>query len=354
MYTSSDGINWAQLSIMHDTAVNTYGSWYRVNFTPAESVPIGTYYLKIELLNDPLIYSPQLSQLTVDSPVVAETDDLNNWSKTYLHDAGLLLDNTNPTYFEGDTSRVKRNSDTPLSLQYKYNNITDFTAKVYYCNGIDGKFYIYTSPNGTDWTQLSITHDTAVNTYSTWYRVNFTHVGNVPDGTNYLKIELLNDSVHYTPQLSKIEITHIDRPVVVETDDLNDWNKTYLYDTGLLLDSTNPTYFEGDAFRVKRNSDTPLSLQYKYNNITDFTAKVYYCNGIDGKFNVYTSPDGINWTQLSITHDTAVNTYNTWYRVNFRPTESVPVGTNYIKIELLNDSLIYSPQLSKVEITHFK
>jgi hypothetical protein len=349
VYTSPDNEIWTGLLIKNDTPTATGGGWYGTNIMPQGCIPEGTNYLKVEFSNDSLITTPQLSRVSIKYEQY--TDYLNNWNSVYSHTADWTFDATNPTYFEGDTSRIKRKSDTSNDLVYYAScGIDNFNAKVYYRNGIDGKVNIYTSMDGINWTQLSIMHDTEVNTVGTWYRTNFTPADSMSDGICYLKIEFLNDSIYYSPQLSQITI---ERPADMETDNLNDWSKTYLHDTGLLLDSTNPSYFEDDASRVKRNSDIPLSLQYKYNKITDFTAKVYYRNGIDGKVNVFTSPDGINWTQLSITYDTPVNTYSTWYRVNFAPSESIPGDTDYIKIELLNDDLKYSPQLSKVEITHY-
>ena len=362
------GITWnnkraagTQLGEMHVAGLN---EWYEIDVTTyVQSQYTGDKVVSLSLAQDSAgLYTtfssredssyPYLVLSIARKKLVRFTDDFNNWDNVHSHSANLTLDATNPSYFEGDTSRIKRTkSDTPNELvYYTGSRIANFNARIYYCNGIYGKFNMYTSPDGINWTQLSITHDTAMNTAGSWYRVNFLPAENIPIGTYYFKIELLNDPLIYSPQLSQLAI---DCPVVVETDDLNDWSKTYIHDNGLLFDSTNPTYFEGDTSRVKRNSNTPLSLQYNYRSITEFTARIYYQNGVDGKFNIYTSPDGINWTQLPVTHDAAVNTAGSWYRVNFTPEGNIPAGTNYIKMELLNDSVYYSPQLSRVEITHY-
>jgi regulation of enolase protein 1 (concanavalin A-like superfamily) len=138
------------------------------------------------------------------------------------------------------------------------------------------------------------------------------------------------------------------------TDELNNWDNVYSHSEYLIFDVGNPSYFEGDTSRVKRRkSDIPNELVYYPEcEIANFSARIYYQNGINGKINMYTSPDGIDWTRLSIMHDTAVNTVGSWYRVNFSPAENIPTGTYYLKIELLNDPLIFSPQLSQLTIDY--
>ena len=83
-----------------------------------------------------------------------------------------------------------------------------------------------------------------------------------------------------------------------------------------------------------------------------FNAKIFAQNSVDNKIYFYTSADGNTWTQISSTHDTPVSTGNGWYRANFTPSSSLPVGTRYLKVEFSNDITIYSPQLSSISIPY--
>ena len=65
-YGSPDGIAWTPLILSQDASVATGAGFQRTNLHSGR-LPAGINYLKITLANDPLVYSPQLSQVTLRS-----------------------------------------------------------------------------------------------------------------------------------------------------------------------------------------------------------------------------------------------------------------------------------------------
>lgn len=273
------------------------------------------------------------------------TDNLDDWSKAFSHTTNWDLGGTNAAIrYEGDTSRAKRTSNTTESITYKLNGVDGFSAKIYYAYSIAGKVKFYTSPDNVTYTLQTVTQDTPVNTETSWYRTIFTNAGNLPNGTNYVKVEFLNDSNIWTPQLSQITLKQ------TINDPLDNWSNTYTHSANLDLGGTTSTNrYEGDNSRAKRNTASDGTIIYKLEGATLFSAKVYYAGSITDKIKFYTSADNLTYRLQSTTQDTAVNTETNWYRINFSST-SLPVDTKYIKIVLTNDSLVYTPQISEVTI----
>ncbi|QGQ97767.1 hypothetical protein EHS13_24195 [Paenibacillus psychroresistens] len=207
-YASPDNSTWTLLSTTNDTPVSTSSGWYRTYFKPSGSIPAGTNFFKVELSNDANIFTPQLSEISLSYTPNNFTDDLNNWSNAYSHTANWAFDTSSALYFETDSSRTVRTTDTAENVIYNKTNMTDFSIRVYYYTSISGKLNIYTSPNGTTWTAISTSKDIAVPTSSGWYRTLLRPSGGIPSGTNYLKVEILNDANIWTPELSQVKITY--------------------------------------------------------------------------------------------------------------------------------------------------
>ncbi|MEI0737142.1 hypothetical protein VQ056_11515 [Paenibacillus sp. JTLBN-2024] len=106
--------------------------------------------------------SPSLQEQTL-------TDDLNDWSKTFSHTSGLVMDSSNSGYFNGDTSRVKRNSGTTENFVYHVPNITNFKADLYQFSVWDGVAF-YASADNQHWTPVVHTSTPGSYTGSKWYK----------------------------------------------------------------------------------------------------------------------------------------------------------------------------------------
>ena len=120
--------------------------------------------------------------------VVDTFDDL---SKTDSHTSGIQLDSANSTYFDNDSSRLGRSSNTTQSITYHYTDINSFSARIYWypSDYYVGSVNFYASPDGSTWRLVTMTigPDLGPNTGRGWTNVASEWV---PAGTNYLKVEI--------------------------------------------------------------------------------------------------------------------------------------------------------------------
>ncbi|OME80231.1 hypothetical protein BK120_20635 [Paenibacillus sp. FSL A5-0031] len=142
-----------------------------------------------------------------------------------------------------------------------------------------------------------------------------------------------------------------DSPPQTLTDDLNNWSKTSSHTSNLAFDTTNSAlYFNNDTSRVKRLTGTTANFVYNLQNITNFTATVYHASVWNG-IAFYTSPDNVNWTQVSHTSTVGVYTFGNWYRKTYSPQNELPAGTQYLKVEL-SGSDSWEKQVAKMVINY--
>jgi hypothetical protein len=129
---------------------------------------------------------------------------LSDWSKTYTHSANLSFDNTNPLYFEGDTSRVKRNSSTGEEIVWKQVNLKNFTATAYFWPGEPvTQFSFFTSGDGLNWNQVT---PTITNGGGNWLK--YTYSLNNLSGINFIKLRWNNfNGVSWNAQVSKVNLS---------------------------------------------------------------------------------------------------------------------------------------------------
>jgi len=115
--------------------------------------------------------------------------------------------------------------------------------------------------------------------------------------------------------------------------------------------SDNPNYFGGDGKRAARSTLSPGQLIYRAEyDMTSFAVRSYYFAGLPlTKLKFYVSPDGKQYREI------AADAYPSGYPVsNWQPyayeNMSLPVGTRYLKIELLGKEKSWTPQVSEVAI----
>ncbi|GGG12996.1 glycoside hydrolase family 30 protein [Paenibacillus aceti] len=133
-------------------------------------------------------------------------------------------------------------------------------------------------------------------------------------------------------------------------DDLDDWSKTFSHTSGLVMDSSNSGYFNGDASRVKRLDGTTESFVYNIPNITSFQAVFYQFSVWDG-IAFYVSSDQENWTKLAHASTPGVYTGSKWYQKTYYSVELPPAGTQYLKVEL-SGSDSWEKQVSQMTINY--
>ncbi|WP_105619453.1 fibronectin type III domain-containing protein [Vallitalea okinawensis] len=355
-YSSPDGMTWSELAITMDTPLNTGDGWHRVNFKPAAGVPEGTGYLKILFLpdgdsgNDSNSWTPQLAYVNITREVLK--DDIENYDKMYDH-GSFMFDDSNAHYFHGDTTRIKRAEDSDQSVIYRMKDMGDFKIRVYYENYIDGKVKFEVSSDGESWTDLKTQHGEEEFAAEIWYGTTFTPDESLPIDTNYLKITFLTDGNPWQPQLTDVMII----PARMINDQLYDTSQLYAYSDGWQVDQENTHLFDDDEARLKRGWDGSEEVIYNLANLSSFKARVYFdpdVVGIDDTVKIYTSSDAVTWSELGVDHDEPTSTSDNWYKTNYTPAESIPEGSNFLKIEFYGDGSkegnAWSPQLGEVKV----
>jgi WD40 repeat protein len=132
-------------------------------------------------------------------------DDLDDFSKTASHTAGLVLERYRPEFSDNTTARLKRVADTPESVTYHVTDLKDFTARIYFAGDFGEKVRVFGSSDNQNWSPVAFTHDEPVTNSPNWFRTILRPTG-LPAGTNYLKIELANDPAIYSPELSEVRL----------------------------------------------------------------------------------------------------------------------------------------------------
>ncbi|MDN4525176.1 discoidin domain-containing protein [Fictibacillus fluitans] len=206
---SSNGEKWSGV-------YQTYGNEKQLNdvvFSPvkaryirvtgkAKSSEYGYSLREAEVYN---VKNAPLSELPPPPPTSIE-DPLNDWSKAIMH-SEFVFDNTNAdVIFEGDTSRLKRQDTSTQSVVYHVENISSYALRVYFEENLDGILNIYTSTDLSEWSKSDWKMDQPVTTKDDWKRTVLKPSGTIPEGTNYMKIEVTGGTIPWAPQISEVKI----------------------------------------------------------------------------------------------------------------------------------------------------
>lgn len=135
-------------------------------------------------------------------------------------------------------------------------------------------------------------------------------------------------------------------------DPLDDWSKVAGHSDGLTLDSTNPTLFYNDESRVKNaDSSQEGSFYYHFPGITRFSAIVYYWNKL-GTVSVYSSPDNTNWTPVTVSETTPVQTSAAVSWTASQISASLPPHTDYLAFDLHGGASpnVWTPQVGQIQM----
>lgn len=337
-YSSPNNSSYTEIALTGSCSKTISDPWKRVVYSPTNPLPFGTKYIKYSMMSDTNTWNPQISRTIVyTADINTFTDNLNNLDSAYSKTQNWAIDSGNSTYFNGDTGRAARTSDTSEDLIYRQDALYDFNLKVYYYQNISGRVKIYSSTDALSWTLLSHTTSAATATSGGWYYVFLTSPSSrVPYGTNYIKIKFESDSNIWTPQLANVEIKSMaNTRSFITVDNLDNWSNAYYSTSGnLSFDTANPTLMEGDASRAYRSSNADSYLTYHLDNIQSFSIKVNYYSSVADRIKVYTSSDNATWNEVSIVNNETVNTSSggSWNRTVFTEAGCLPVGTNYICI----------------------
>lgn len=141
-------------------------------------------------------------------------DTFTNLSKTSSHASGINLDTSNPSYFDGRTSRVNRTgTDTPQSITYSVTSPQDFAVLLYVWPQSTGSVLSpaqlavsATTPGGIVSVALLAHPLVATGAATGWSRTWVYPAQALPSGTTALTFTMENDSNIWSPEIGQLII----------------------------------------------------------------------------------------------------------------------------------------------------
>lgn len=292
---------------------------------------------------------------TVDPVPDTIVDVLDDLSLTFAHSSNLSFDRGQSEAFNGDSSRLIRNTNTNEYIIYKAQpnkDITQFSAKAWFwANEAVTDFAFYSSPDNVTYTAFT---PTKVDGASGWKEVNYSGV--LPTGTQYLKIVYMHNTNYlWNPQLGEVTLTSIVPPPTSITVVDNVYNDAKMFERSpnLSFSGSNPSAFGDDASRLVRLTNTDEYIVYKAEpdkELRSFSADTWfwpYEASTDFQFAI--SPDNVNYSSYSPTI-TTTSSAGAWNKVTYSGT--IPRGTQYFKIIYKqHSSNTWNAQIGKVTLT---
>jgi alpha-tubulin suppressor-like RCC1 family protein len=186
---------------------------------------------------------------------------------------------------------------------------------------------------------------------------NFTVTTPLEPGSYHFQWAMLQPGAQWFEQFAPDTVIVIIDPslaagVVTLSDPLNDWSLISARTTGWNIVRDNTASFEGDDSRLARLGSSLESVTYKFPEIVGALANVYYRNAFDlSQLHFLTSSDGTSWSPLPVEVSTAIPQADGWSAVTMSQNQSVPAGTNYLKVEVAGAAFT-DFQIGEVEISH--
>jgi|GEM_PF-263839 len=285
---------------------------------------------------------------TASADPTSIVDEFADTSKVHASTAGWTVDSSNPAYFGGDANRLTRTSTTTQNVVYRLDGMRTYSVRVHYFSGANAALKFYSSPDASVWTEVSSANNGATAVSNGWFKTTYSPVNDLPTGTRYLKIEISGGSDHWELQLGRAVISTA--PLSL-TDNADNWSLTYSRSANMLIDTSSPTYFNGDASRFTRSSTASGYVAYAFPGMTDFKARICLYGAADAaKVKFYASPDGIAWTHIASANTTPVATMYGWKYTDYSPAAAVPSGTGYLKVEFTDTTEHWGTQLGSIAI----
>ncbi len=301
--------------------------------TPGE-----TYYLAAQAKNGDSV-SGLGEEASYTIPGMAEFhDEFENFDKMLSYTSAWGLDAGNPGNFNGDITRIKRNTNTVQSFTYMLPGLQEFHLETYGYDKDLGVIRLYTSEDGVSWTEqeydlLGITPTTA------WFREMIsTPESGVNKGANYLKVEVEKHRTKaWAPQFTKFDATmrsNSDRKTIKDT--LLNEGRLYEASNVEFVSNSDAEAFGGDTDLVRATA-ADNGLLYSWTNIQDAEVSAYVKDG--GRLLAYASEDGEAFVAASVAAESQGAGSAGYTKTVF----SIPCkedGRNYLKLVLEGDIVL--------------
>jgi hypothetical protein len=345
IFTSPDNATYTKIETTN-TASLLNGYWNDSIYSNSTKIPFGTNYIKVNLVNDGTGWKTNVDHVII-YPATTLFDPIEDFQKCYSSN-NIEFDTSNSQFLQNDVSRVFNNSNDGGEIVYKYNNPTDFRAKIFAYNS-GGELNFYSSPDGIAWSYINVVKSQQCTTFGNWYTFNYFPSIDIPIGTNYLKIEFPNSSTWAT-QIGEFEISSENKkkPLIDELYDIENslsHSSNLVYLNGANILGSTSKYAIGDDL----NNAT---VTYRYLNAGSFDIKVFGADlTADNKLIVYGSKDNVNWTIIPTLNTLPVQNDGYWVDSHYLPIAPLPEDTNFLKIELINNGTGWKTIIDNVAIT---
>ncbi len=356
--TSSDGVNWNYAEYVWNNTGNISNRTIQ-GMAGTENVRYVSMYItkSTSVSGDDMARIYEFEVYGKPADKISLVDEMVDFSKVYSHTNGWEFDSTHSEFMEGDTSRVGRIGDDSLNIVYKLNNIYDFSVRINsFGSDLAGKVKFYASPDNRAYSEVAAAHDAPVGTGGGWYRTYFKPSAAIPSGTQYLKIELRNDPLIFTPQIGRVQLFG-DLPDAGGriVDELTNFAKVHSYSAADLAIALNPSEnIGGEIGRVYRNKQIAANLVYEVPaDLDSFDVDTYALGGETVEdFKFYTTPNGSTYTLYNSSLVEKIVQPGNWDRVLYRAT-ALPAGTRYLKIEFgASSTNAWNPQIGRVTLDY--
>ncbi|MBO9607458.1 MAG: cellulase family glycosylhydrolase [Paenibacillaceae bacterium] len=271
-------------------------------------------------------------------------DALDDWSLVSDKSLNMQFAAGNPSYFNGDTSRVTRNDTKPGYIVYHAAGIGSFRATIYSHDNFAGIIF-YGSRNGADWEPVTAAHTAPAATSNGWESAVYTPSGGLPGGMDYLKIELTSTTANYIAQIGGVELENWSAVREVE-DTLTAWGVADSHSANMTFATAGPSNFHGDASRAVRSDTNPGYMIYRLSDFGGFYAHLYYRYAGDVQF--YSSADGSSWSPVAVVTSNIAATSGGWTEIYYENAGPLPNGAEYVKVEFTSAAAANATALSNI------
>lgn len=286
-FISSDGNNFTEI-LTNNIAKGLNGNYGRYIFRPRTLFPEGTNFLKIIVQEGiaarggvwfstlSFYYDYQYSGYNV------LTDPCQDFSHLLSKSNGWTINNSMNNSTELTTGRFHKGSNTAQNLVYQFENCANIKATVYWRsdNYSPGTFAFYGSADNITYTEIPSGYTLIAQTpvdNPRWNKVWYQPTGEIPKGTNYIKIEskAIPGNVSVFPRISEISLSQ--GPFFLCEDDYG------LYDlspinpgTGIELTNDNKTPNHFDLAQNYPNPFNPrTNIEFKLSNTADIKLEIF-------------------------------------------------------------------------------
>jgi alpha-tubulin suppressor-like RCC1 family protein len=186
---------------------------------------------------------------------------------------------------------------------------------------------------------------------------NFTVTTPLEAGSYHFQWAMLQPGAQWFDEFTPDTVLAIIDPslavgAVAVTDLFNDWSVVSARTAGWAIVHDGTAGFEGDDSRLVRLGSSLESVTYAFPGIVGTSATIYYRNGLDlSQLHFLTSTDGTIWSPLAVEVSTAIPQADGWLAVTVSQDQSVPAGTNYLKVEVTGAAFA-DLQIGEIRIIH--